>query len=190
MSSIAQYIAGVVFAGVALLFLWRAFTHPGAPNTLQTDIVHFVCAFCAGASGAFLAGGAILDANLEWAADSKFVVQGTAGVALFVLVFLVFRLRPAAPAPASNVITVSIGTETPFKQVAETLADEAGATIDLRAFNAGELAVIPRSEQLRTGSLLLARRSLERLGNLVPSGSVRPYTVQLHEPTKHFTLKV
>ena len=64
-----------------------------------------------------------LSADVALSGGGKFVFQGTAGVALFALVFFVFRFvkNPNAAAAAPNA-KVAIGTETPFSQVANALA--------------------------------------------------------------------
>ena len=204
-SNSAQFSAGVVFALATLGILVMAFKHKGTLQTMHYDIVHFMCAFCAGAAGAFFTGSALLSVDSQVTPGTRLVFQGTAGVALFTLVFLVFRFRfnpvsvapppaPVAPAPASIAGSqqswISVGTNTPFSQAAEALAEESGGTINLSQLTPDELAVIPRSERLACGTLADAQLSLERLGTLVPEGSVRKYTVALNLSTKRFVLEI
>ncbi len=183
-----QFFAGVFFALVAIAFLWAAFFSKVVHQPLHYDITHFICSFCAGAAGAFFTGAAILSADVPMGGSGKLVFQGTAGVALFALVFLIFRFKKGAALDAPGGAKISIGTKTPFSQAAHTLADEAGATIDLSVLNAQEKSAIPQPEELRCGTLQQARQSLVRLGELMPPGSVRPYKVELDEGAKHFKL--
>jgi hypothetical protein len=93
MSPMAQFIAGVVFAALCLLFLVMAFRMKGTPNAMQQDIVNFICALCAGAAGGFFTGTAVLSYNWAGSPGNALAFQGTAGVALFALVFLLMRSR-------------------------------------------------------------------------------------------------
>lgn len=183
-----QFLAGVIFAAVALAFLWKAFFTTVSLQPLHYDIIHFVCSFCAGAAGAFFTGAAILSADVPLGGGGKLAFQGSAGVALFALVFFVFRLKKGANQDAAVGAKVAIGTENPFSQVANALADEAGATIDMSVLSVDEKAVVPRSAELRCGNLQQAHQSLIRLGELVSPGSVRPYRVDLDPAAKHFKL--
>ena len=185
-----QFFAGVFFALVAVAFLWTAFFSDKVHQPLHYDIIHFICSFCAGAAGAFFTGAAILSADVPMGGSGKLVFQGTAGVALFALVFLIFRFKKSTALDAPGSARVAIGTATPFSQVALALADEAGASIDISAFTAQEKSAIPKPEELRCGTLQQARQSLVRLGELMPPGSVRPYKVELDETAKHFKLVV
>lgn len=199
MLSSGQFYYGVAFAAVALLFLYRIYFHKspvGPMDSARRNIVDVVCALCAGASGAFIAG-AYVDVEVQ-ASGSRGVYQLASGFILFVLTFLGLRLTGSAaspppapvplPAPAPPSASVSIGTKSPFGQVAETLAELAKATVDLSAFRPEELRAIPASMELPCATLAQAKNSLERLGKLVPSGSVRPYRVELDEANHHFTL--
>lgn len=88
-----QFFAGVFFAALCVVFLVMAFRKKSDPNAMQQDIVHFICALCAGAAGAFITGSALLSANYTYSQGNTLAFQGSAGVALFALVFLVMRKR-------------------------------------------------------------------------------------------------
>lgn len=191
--AIAQFTAGVLFTAACMVFLWKCFDamRHGATEG-QLDIVHFVCSLCAGAAGAFFTGTALLSFETQLTGGGKLAFQGAAGVALFGLVFLVLRLfrrRNETLPPGEPTKTIAPGTQTPFHQVAHTLADEAGGSIDLSGLSPTERDVVPRSESLRCATLEQTKRSLERLAELVPPGSVRPYKVHLDDKGKRFTLQ-
>lgn len=186
-----QFFAGIFFAAVSLLFLWQAFKKKEYED-LHYDIVHFVCALCAGAAGAFFTGSALLWLEIALDAGGKFFFQATAGVALFAFVLLVFRwrFRRKVPPPPPDGAWISVGTHTPLHQAAETIAEMAGATVDLSALNPQERNAIPASAQLNCGTVELARTSLLRLGQLVPAGSVRKYVVTYDAGSKRFLISV
>jgi hypothetical protein len=77
-----QVAAGCVFTVAALVFLYKAFSTP-VLGPGQRDIIHFVCAFCAGAAGAFFTGAALLTLSADIGDTGKLAFQGTAGVAPF-----------------------------------------------------------------------------------------------------------
>lgn len=95
MTTLHQFIAGVFFTAVCLFFLWNALKLPGDIAGAKRDIVNFVCALCAGAAGGFFTGAALLSANLELSPNNTVLFQGSAGVALFALVFLLLPKRGA-----------------------------------------------------------------------------------------------
>lgn len=184
-----QFWAGVIFTAACLLFLWGAFNKQGPIQQMHYQIVHFVCALCAGAAGAFFTGAALLSIDTPIPGGGKFIFQGAAGVALFAFVFIIFRkVVPPGGGGGTPEIIIAPGTTTTFHQVAETLAEQAGATIDLKQLTKQERSQVPRSENLRCGTLDEAKQSLMRLGTLVTPGSIRPYKVELKG--KHFTLTV
>lgn len=199
-----QFWVGVGFAAACVLFLLMAFKHTGPLTRMHYVIIQFVCALCAGSGGVFISGSALLDmayTSPGW----KFAFQGTAGAAFFGLVFLVFSklikpetIAPTAPlppppasppqTPGKPQVVIAPGTHTTFHQIAETLAEQAGASIDLTQLTKAERSIVPRSEDLLCGTLVEAKRSLSRLASLVPPGAIRPYSVKLKGT--HFTLSV
>jgi hypothetical protein len=187
MSAEYYFFAGVAFAGVALLFLWGAFRrpdfHPG-----QHDIVHFVCAFCGGAAGAFFTGSALLSLEIPLAPTGQLAIQGTAGVALFIFVFFIFRWRFRQSGP-SGVGIASSGSN-PFEQVAEAIAESVGATIDLTALTKEERNSRPRAGQLNVRSAEQAKAALLQLYDLVPAASMRKYAVTYDSALNRFTITV
>lgn len=199
-ASSRQFWAGVVFTVILVAFLWRAFSHKGPLARLHYIIIQFVCALCAGMAGASFTGVALF--NMEYASEGgKLAFQGTAGVALFALTLVLFAklvnadtidanapLPPAPPPPPPPGKWISPGLGTPFQQVAETLADEAGASIDLSQLTLAERSLVPRSQRLACGTLEEAKKSLIKLASLVPVGQMRNYIVRLDEPNKHFLL--
>lgn len=179
-----QYWTGTVFFAISLALVAWMFSDRRPTTEIRRDIVHVICALCAGLAGLFISGGLVVDlGQREW----RVALQGSAGLGLAVLTFRGLRqgLRRSARG-----VNVSIGTDTPFHFVAEALAEMAQATVDLSALQPAELDVLPSSAELPCGTLVLAHNSLEQLGKLVPRGSVRPYRVTLDEPHRRFTLVV
>lgn len=185
-----QFAAGCFFTVVALVFLYKAFSTP-ILGPGQRDIIHFVCAFCAGAAGAFFTGSALLTLNADIGATGKLAFQGTAGVALFALVFVVFRFRYKEQAPlAPDGSWVAPSGENPFRQVAEVIAGEVGATVDLSSLTSEEQNTKPRGEQLDASTVELAEKALLGLRTMVKPGTIREYSVSYDATAKRFKIVI
>ena len=191
------FFAGVAFALVAVAFLWRVFFSTLPETRIKRIIVVFMCAFCAGCAGGFFTGSALLDATVAMGPGSKLAFSGSAGIALFALVFLLLRKfidDPAqspptpAPPPGPPKSTVTPGTKSPLSQVAERLASEVDATVDLSVLNDAERQLVPESVKLSCGTVDEASQSLTKLQHLVkPPGSIRAYKVRFNEREMRFT---
>jgi hypothetical protein len=183
-----QFAAGCLFTAAGLLFLYQAFkvtTHgPG-----QRDIIHFVCAFCAGAAGAFFTGSALLAFNVDIGTTGKLAFQGTAGIALFGLVFTIFRFRynETRPSPPDG-SWVSPSGQNPFSQVAEAIAGEIGATVDLSVLTPEEKKATPHGEQLDVSTVALATKALLRLREMAKPAVIREYKVDYDAAIKEFKI--
>jgi hypothetical protein len=87
-------VTGTVFAGVLVAFLMLAFFVRDLQRS-QWAILKFLAALCAGAAAWFFVGDAALRAEFVKSTTEKFFISGTAGFALFMIVFFFFdRLRP------------------------------------------------------------------------------------------------
>lgn len=185
-----QFFAGVFFTlislGILLIALRMRQLEPA-----QRDIIHFVCAFCAGAAGAFFTGTALFSLDLALSPGGRLFFQGTAGVALFAFVFAVFRFRyreHSIPPPDGS--WVSPSGSNPFSQVATAIAEEVGATVDLSALTESERKVCPSSAQLDASTPALARIALLKLRELAPAGAIRLYDVDFDAAVKRFRISV
>jgi hypothetical protein len=183
-----QFAVGCFFAAAGLLFLYHAFKVV-SPGPGQRDIIHFVCAFCAGASGAFFTGSALLSFKFDIGPTGKLAFQGTAGVSLFALVFLIFRLRyKDSPVVAPDGSWISPSGVNPFSQIAGAIANEVGATIDMSALTGAEKNSCPRGEQLDASTIELATKALMRLRGMVSPGAVREYQVAYEADRREFKI--
>ena len=183
----ATFVVGVGFAGGLLYFLNQAFFSELPDTERRRTIVSFMCAVCAGSCGAFFTGTALLSADVHLANGLKLTFSGSAGIALFALVFLLLRPAIERRVQGQPNKVISPGTNTPFEMVAEQLAHEAGGSIDLSGFTTAERHQLLRSDSLRCATMLEAKQSLDRLQRLVPAGSVRKYSVSFDETSKCFT---
>src|SRR6478735_3650432 len=97
-----QFYVGVAFAAATLLFLYRVFFHKssaGPMDPARRSILDVVCALCAGAAGAFIAG-SYVDVHVQ-SADSHGVYRLASGFVLFAMTFFGLRLTgPSVPAAA------------------------------------------------------------------------------------------
>ena len=192
MTPLLQFIAGVAFTLATLWFLHDAFKRKDFQD-LHYDIIHFVCSLCAGAAGAFFTGSALLSFSANLSPGGTLAFQATAGVALFALVFLIFRLRfrsgKQPPVADGGWISPSAGAS--LQQIATVIAEEVGATIDLSRLSTEERKVQPRIERsLNCSTIELAKKALQLLQERAPTGTVRAYRVSYDGATKHFLLEI
>lgn len=187
MSPVYDFAAGVFFSLLSLGILYRALTMPNL-GPAQRDIIHFICSFCAGAAGAFFTGSALLSFDAQIGTGGKLAFQGTAGVALFALVFLIFRLRYREAPLTVNGSWIAPSGKNPFTQIANAIAAEVGATIDLSALTDEEKKLCPSGDQLDASTVELAKASLLRLREMVPPGTIRNYQVTYDAATKRFKI--
>ena len=80
---------GVAFAAATLFFLMFAALQRGLDDH-QMRIIRVIASICGGASAAFLSGVAMMRADIK-SGPVKIVLCGTAGVAIFFTVFLLFN---------------------------------------------------------------------------------------------------
>jgi len=176
-----RLIAGVGFAAFLVIFLVIAFFWLKTINQGQWAILRFLCALCAGGAGAFLTGEAVFNLRGQLSPGTDFAVSGTAGVALFLVVW--YGFEKFAPKPP-DALTFAISAQWSFQQAADALAklDQAVATFE--GFRDDELSAVLDQRQLRVMSVpdaLAALRSVAR-------APIRPYSVSFTQPT--YTLRI
>lgn len=163
-----QLIAGLVFAGVTVLFFMVAyFFKPPTPST--APILRILSSVCAGASGAFLSGSLALNVDGQLAQGARFGITAGGAVALFVLVWLTFKTIPLA-----QEFRCSLPIGATFQQAAWAIGQAARASVNLIGFRPSEEATTLTSFNIRERDPEGALRALARM---VPQGSVRPYKV-------------
>lgn len=171
---------GIGFAAALFVFLGLTFFLKDRLSDDQRTLLRFFCALCAGFAGGLFTGEALFKAEsktgLEW------VVSGTAGFALFFLIWLTFP-KVSRPPDAFH-FTIPKGWS--FKQAVEAVVGVDQATADYDGFTADELKAPLQERELRTESPSDALRSLRLL---TISATVRPYDVRFQPPTYFLKVK-
>jgi hypothetical protein len=173
---------GVAFAAFLVLFLVIAFFRLGRISHGQWAILRFLCALCAGGSGAFLTGEAVFSLSGEVSAGISLAVSGTAGVALFLVVWYGFEKFVDEP-PDS--FTFSIGKGWTFKKAADALAQLDSAVVEFNGFADEEPKASLQERQIRVTSVAEA---LVALRSVSSDTQIRSYIVAFSPPTYSLTI--
>jgi hypothetical protein len=166
---------GFGFLAVCLLFLMVAFFVFPQLSRDRRGTVQFISSLCAGFAGTFLTGSAIFQA--EWTSTGgKVVVSGTAGCALFMIVFYGYRqLVPAPKIDVDNKISLDIPEHWTFQQVVRALAQSGKAGVEFENFKDAELKAEITNQSLEADSVDKAMLAVR--GITITSGAVRKYGV-------------
>src|SRR5438034_10702843 len=85
-----QFLAGLVFVAILVLFLMVAFFKAGTLSDGQQKILRFFCSLCAGFAGALITGEALFRLTTDIGRAGNLAVSGTAGAALFFAVWFTY----------------------------------------------------------------------------------------------------
>jgi hypothetical protein len=175
-------ITGTAFAAFLVLFLVIAYVRGGSLHRGQWAILRILSALCAGASGAFLTGDAVfsMSGRFTWGTTA---VSGTAGVALFLVVWYGFGKFIEEPPDA---FTFSIGRGWTFKNAANALAQLDSAVVEFQGFKDDELNSKLQERQIRVTTVtegLMALRPMAR-DRVLPK-----YAVTFERPTYRLTVE-
>jgi hypothetical protein len=164
-----QLIVGIVFAAITCLFFIVAyFFKPPTPN--QAPILRILVSLCAGAAAAFFVGSTAINVTGQLSEGAKWVVSGTGGFALFILVWLTY---PTPKAPAGLNISFPQGTH--FEGAARAIGDAMQLVVDVRGFSDAEKNTLLTSTHLQEKD---AVRALTALASMVPANSIRAFRVE------------
>jgi hypothetical protein len=183
MNILQQYQFWVGFALVFLVVVFFMVAFFTAPNMTsgQYTILKFLAALCAGCAGALLTGEALF--RFEGAmAQNRYFFSGTAGFALFGLVWLIFpKYSPPALPPPPNSFSMSLPPGLTFQQGAKEFAEQDNAFANFEGFTNDELNAELNSRQIdaRTANDAIG---LLRLATVVPN-AVRKYDVRYENST-------
>lgn len=182
MTNLQQYQLwiGLGFAALLVVFFIVAFFTKDQLSVGQIQILRFLSSLCAGFAGALIAGDALVKGDVPIGAAGTLAISGTAGFALFFLVWLTFD-RTIVP-PDSFSIRIPDGIQ--FKDVVNVIASQDGAVAELIGFLPEEASAILDGHQLTCKS---PEEALELLRNLART-TIRSYDVSRHSAL--ITLKV
>jgi hypothetical protein len=176
------------FLLLLVLFLMVAFFVFDTLSSDRRGNLRFLSSLCAGFAGGFLTGSALFQA--EWSnTGGKIGVSGTAGFALFMIVFYGYRrLAPDVPNEpgAPDRILIDLPENWNFGQATGALAESGRAGIEFEDFTDAELKAKLRPQSLAAKSVADAMLAVR--GLTLKSNAVRRYGVSKNGST--YLLKV
>jgi hypothetical protein len=175
-----QMWIGLAFAAGLVVFLIVAFFAKDRLSEHQVYILRFLSALCAAFAGALITGDALFRVEGELSQKTKIFVQGTAGFALFFVVWLSLRQRNPTQVPDAFHFSVPEGWT--FEQTAKAIARHDHAIADLEGFKAAHLAVAVESREFHTKT---ARDALLALRSLAGGNAIPKYTVDKDDHVYH-----
>jgi len=169
-----QFWVGVVFAAVFVSFLMYSINKGKDLNSGQRVMLKILSALCAGIGAWLISGEAFLSLSKN-IPGGKLTVSGTAGFAIFLVVWFTFPKGPKfEPLPDGTRIAVPAGWT--FEQVADACAQQDSSVIHYDGFTAQEMKARLKPWKLETKSILEA---IEQLGSITEQrGAVREYDVK------------
>jgi hypothetical protein len=182
-----QLLIGIFFAFLLVIFFMVAFF--AAPNMTsgQHAILRFLAALCAGFAGALIAGEALFRMEGDTGA-TKYLVSGTAGFALFFVVWFFFPKYTAPATPvAPDSFSVSIPKGWTFQHAAKVFAQKDKAIVDFGGLTANELTakLSPTEIEAKTVSDAINRL---RLITVTPN-AIRQYNIKHKDSVYHLTVR-
>jgi hypothetical protein len=163
-----------------------------APNMTQQQyiIIKFMAALCAGFAGALIAGETLFRAEGSVGGEqNKYLFSGTAGFALFGLVWFIFPKYPTAPPPPPNSFRASLPEGFTFQQGAEYFAEiDDHAFAAFEGFSKAELGAKLQSRQINTPTARDAIRLLRSA--TVVRDAIREYNVRYADSDSTYYLRV
>ena len=182
-----QFWVGVGLVLIVVLFFMYAFFK--APNMTQQQfaIIKILAALCAAGAGALITGEALFKAEVSMGETQKYLFTGTAGFALFGLVWLIFPKYSAPSAPDS--FSVSLPEGWTFRHAVEKFAElDKNAFADFEGFSDDELNAELKSRQIATKTAKDAIRLLRSA--TVVANAVRKYDVIYKDSTYHLRIHI
>lgn len=182
MSILQQYQFWVGFGLVLLVVVFFMVAFFTAPNMThgQYIILKFLAALCAGCAGALITGEALLKVEGAIGAQTKYFFSGTAGFALFGLVWLIFPKYSSPPDPNSFHAALPEGWT--FRHAAETFAElDNNSFANFEGFREDELNAKLRSRQIDAKTASDAIRLL-RSATVIPN-AIRKYDIRYEDST-------
>jgi hypothetical protein len=180
-----QFWVGVGLVLIVLIFFMYAFIK--APNMTQHQyvIIKILAALCATGAGSIITGEALFRAEVSMGESSKYLFSGTAGFALFGLVWLIFPRYSAPPAPDS--FNVSLPDGWTFRHAVEKFAElDKNSFANFEGFRDEELNAQLKSRQIETKTARDAIRLL-RSATMVPN-AIRKYDIRYEDSTYYLSI--
>jgi len=130
----------------------------------------FLTALCAGVAGGFLSGASVFEGT--WTTPtSKIALSGTAGFALFFVVWFFYPRVFSVP----DAIAMSIPAGWSFRVAADAVVNSASAVADYQGFTQAELDSPVKGKRIETKTVSEALRILRLLPET--PGTIRDYDI-------------
>ncbi len=171
---------GLAFVAVIVAFLM--ITSFARLNEQADKNLRFLTALCAGFAGGFFTGDALFRYQQQLGNGINILLSGTAGFALFLLVWLTYA-RKIAPVPSSlpnESVNLSIPGGWTFEQAARAITSAARRTIHFNGFDKAQLATRLPALDIAAPTV---RDALEQLG--YKSSQLPAYRVILDKGIYH-----
>jgi hypothetical protein len=166
--TVTLWVAFGFLAALVVFLIVSYFVTPNAsPPQLAT--LRFLTALCAGMSGGFVAGSSVFE-GVWTGPNSKIALSGTAGFALFFVVWFTYARAFHIPLPEGFTIAIPEGWD--FEQAATTIAANEDAAVEFIGFRKGELTAALQPGTIRATS---TANALEMLRLKAAPSAIRKY---------------
>ena len=178
MTILQQYQVWIGFGFAVLLVFFLMIAFFKAPNMTpgQFAILRFLAALCAGFAGALITGEALFRMEGD-TGGVKYLVSGTAGFALFFVVWFFFQ-KPTPPM-APDRVRLSLPVGWTFQYAAKTFAQRDSAQVDFDGLTTDELGANLNPEKIDTKTVGEAIKQL-RLVTVTPN-AIREYDIKYED---------
>lgn len=165
-----QLWIGFGFLTALVLFLIASFFFAPKLTEDQRRTMKFLTALCAGVAGGFLSGASVFEGT--WTTPtSKIALSGTAGFALFFVVWFFYPRVFSVP----DAIAMSIPAGWSFRVAADAVVNSASAVADYQGFTQAELDSPVKGKRIETKTVSEALRILRLLPET--PGTIRDYDI-------------
>ena len=172
MSATLWIAFGFTFALVA--FLMVTFFVKDTSSPTQYNTLHFLTSLCAGFAGGFFTGEALVRFEQTIGEGGKLIGSGTAGCALFFVLWFSYpkRADPPASPPLKDRIKLSFGEGWTFEQAARAIVEAARAIVQFEGFTKDQLSVPLRATDIDAPSPRDAINQLRHQSDQLPAYQV------------------
>ena len=175
-----QLWIGLGFVALLVIFFIIAFFTRENLSPSQLQIMRFLTSLCAGFAGALITGEALVQGKVPIGTGGSLAISGTAGFALFFLIWLTFDRTIKAP----DSYNIRIPDGLAFKSAVNVIASQDGAVADLDGFSLEERTALLNGQALRCKTPEEAIKLLRSLART----RIRPYEV--HRNGAEITFKI
>ena len=172
---------GLGFLIVLVGFLIYSVYKPPPRGSQGRKTMRFLTALCAGFSAGFLTGAALFNATFThglW----KLSLSGSAGIALFFLIWLTYEKFSGEGLDIDDNLTIDMTPKWTFRAIADRVTGKMKAGVDYGTLTDAELNARMKKQTLTSDSV---EHLLEALRNTTESEKIRPYKVTKEISTLH-----